>query len=96
MEIYKDTALRLAPLTEKDVPSMVSDEGDRWLRDTGSEPVNMAELTRILVRSRSLVMDMGDTIESMDLNRWCARATAAPSPTRGSCWPKQRGLEEKW
>jgi len=70
VEIYKDTALRLAPLAEKDVHSMVSQLKAHLLLEgyRGSEPVNMAELTRILVRFSELVMDMEDMVESMDLN----------------------------
>jgi acetate---CoA ligase (ADP-forming) subunit beta len=70
VEIYGDTALRLAPLAEKDVQSMVNELKAHSLLEgyRGSEPVNMPELARILVRFSQLVMDMEDAIESVDLN----------------------------
>ena len=70
VEIYKDTALRLAPLKEKDAISMVKQlkaypllEGYR-----GAQPINMKKLTRLLIHFSELVMDMEELIESIDLN----------------------------
>ena len=70
VEIYKDTALRMAPLKERDVESMARSlkaypllEGYR-----GSEPVNMTELTRMMITFSDLVMELEDHIESIDLN----------------------------
>ena len=70
VEIYKDTALRLAPLTEKDVRSMVGQLTAHPLLEgyRGSDPVNMTELTRILITFSELVMEMEGLFESVDLN----------------------------
>jgi len=70
VEIYRDVVLRMAPLTEKDVESMIKGlkaheilEGYR-----GSEPANVKELVRLVVRFSGLVMDLREMIESVDLN----------------------------
>jgi acetate---CoA ligase (ADP-forming) subunit beta len=70
VEIYKDTALRLAPLTEKDVRSMISQLKAHALFEgyRGSAPVNMEELIRVLTAFSGLIMDMEGLFESMDLN----------------------------
>ena len=70
VEIYKDTALRLAPLASKDVLSMVGQLKARPLLEgfRGAEPIDLGELTRILVTFSKLVMDMEGQIESVDLN----------------------------
>jgi acetate---CoA ligase (ADP-forming) subunit beta len=70
VEIYKDTTLRMAPLQERDVRSMVGKlkahallEGHR-----GAEPVNLADLTSMMLAFSRLVMDLQEFIESVDLN----------------------------
>lgn len=75
-EIYRDTAIRLAPLKEEDVRSMISRLKAYPLLTgyRGAEPVNMEELTRILVRFSELVMEMEEMIESIDLNPVICRA----------------------
>lgn len=69
-EIYKDTALRLAPLTAEDVASMVRCLKARPLLEgfRGSEPIDMGALTGLLVKFSALVADMADLIDSVDLN----------------------------
>jgi acetate---CoA ligase (ADP-forming) subunit beta len=69
-EIYKDTALRMAPLTDRDVVSMILSLKGRPLLEgfRGSEPINMEALIGLLVRFSMLVADMEDLIESIDLN----------------------------
>jgi hypothetical protein len=69
-ELYQDTSLRLAPLEEKDVIAMVkglkahqSLEGYR-----GKTPVNMNELTRLMLAFSGLVMKLESHIESIDMN----------------------------
>jgi len=69
-ELYRDTSLRLAPLGESDVAAMV-----KCLRAhqvlagyRGSAPVNMPELTHMLMAFSNLVVELGDEIESIDLN----------------------------
>ena len=46
VEIYKDVSLRMAPVTEKDVPGMVADLKARALLEgyRGSEPVDIDRL----------------------------------------------------
>ncbi len=70
VEIYKDTALRLAPLSPKDVLSMVAQLKAHPLLEgyRGAEPVDMGELTRVSVLFSNLVMEMEGQIESIDLN----------------------------
>ena len=70
VEIYRDVSLRMAPLRQTDVESMVKGlkavhllEGYR-----GSEPINLSELTRLLVTFSGLVMGLQEFIESIDLN----------------------------
>jgi acyl-CoA synthetase (NDP forming) len=70
VEIYRDITLRMAPLHERDVESMVKDLKARPLIEgyRGSKPVNLRELTRLLVTFSHLVMDLEELIESIDLN----------------------------
>ena len=70
VEIYKDTALRMAPLKEVDVESMVRGLQAHELLNgyRGSQPVNLKELTRTLMAFSSLVMDLEGYFESIDLN----------------------------
>jgi acetate---CoA ligase (ADP-forming) subunit beta len=70
VEIYKDTAIRLAPLDEKDVRSMVGRLTGHPLLEgyRGSAPINMEELVRVLVTFSHLAMDMEGLVESVDLN----------------------------
>ncbi len=77
VEIYNDTAIRLAPVTPADVTAMVNTlkagpilEGFR-----GKPGVNMAELTRMVVAFSRLVMDLEPFIESIDLNPVICDAT---------------------
>jgi succinyl-CoA synthetase beta subunit len=70
VEIYKDTTLRMAPLKEADIASMVKGlKAHELLKGyRGSQPVNLKELTRSLMAFSSLVMDLEGTFESIDLN----------------------------
>ena len=70
VEIYKDTAIRLAPLKEKDVHSMIAElKAHRLLTGyRGTGPVDMEGLLHILTRFSELVMEMEEVIESIDLN----------------------------
>jgi acyl-CoA synthetase (NDP forming) len=76
VEIYKDTALRLAPLGPKDALSMVKQLKAHPLLEgyRGSEPVNMEELVALLTGFSRLILDMEELVESVDLNPVvCAR-----------------------
>jgi len=70
VEIYRDISLRMAPLQERDVESMVRDlKASRLLEGyRGSEPINRSELTRLLLTFSGLVVEMEELIESIDLN----------------------------
>jgi acetate---CoA ligase (ADP-forming) subunit beta len=70
VEIYKDATLRMAPLKEKDVASMIGGLKAHALLEgyRGAEPVNLPSLTQLLLAFSELVMDLQDRIESIDLN----------------------------
>lgn len=70
VEIYKDTTLRMAPLKEKDVESMLKGlQAHELLKGyRGSQPVNLKKLARTLMAFSSLVMDLEGYFESIDLN----------------------------
>jgi len=70
VELYGDTAIRMAPVKEKDVHSMVSQlKGRKILTGfRGSDPVDLASLSELVIRFSELVMDLEEQIASIDLN----------------------------
>ena len=70
VELYQDTAIRMAPLTPKDIASMVDSLKARKLLTgyRGAPPVNLENLTQTLMRFSTLVLEISDRIESIDLN----------------------------
>ena len=70
VEIYKDTALRMAPLKQSDIASMVGSlKAHRLLVGyRGSKPVNLGELTRMMLAFSDLMMGFEGLVESIDLN----------------------------
>jgi len=70
VEIYQDTAIRMAPLTEKDVRSMVGSLKARALLEgyRGSAAVNMEALVETILAFSDLVIALGERFESIDLN----------------------------
>lgn len=70
VEIYQDTAIRMAPLAQRDVSSMVASLKARALLEgyRGSAGVDMGALTRSILAFSDLVMALGDEFESIDLN----------------------------
>jgi len=70
VEIYRDTVIRMAPLKAKDVPAMVAGlKGTALLNGfRGAEPINIPELTRLMLAFSELVVDLDDAIASIDLN----------------------------
>ncbi|RPJ77499.1 MAG: hypothetical protein EHM15_00125 [Desulfobacteraceae bacterium] len=70
VEVYKDTVTRMAPLTARDVPAMLGClRGSRLLTGhRGGEAVNVAKLTELVLAFSALVMDLGERIDSIDLN----------------------------
>jgi succinyl-CoA synthetase beta subunit len=70
VEIYQDAAIRMAPLTAKDVRSMVGSLKARALLEgyRGSEPVSMEALVETMLAFSDLVIALGERFESIDLN----------------------------
>ena len=70
VEIYKDTALRMAPLQQGDIASMVRSLKAHGLLEgyRGSKPVDLAELTRMMLAFSDLMMGFEGEVESIDLN----------------------------
>lgn len=70
VEIYQDIALRMAPLSDSDVSSMVESlKGAKLLRGyRGAEPIDMPALIRLVHHFSVLVMDLADHIDTIDLN----------------------------
>jgi hypothetical protein len=70
VEIYKDVALRMAPMT-KDVAAEALDslKGVKLLKGyRGKEPVNFEKLADAIVKFSKMAYDLRDEVESMDLN----------------------------
>lgn len=70
VEIYQDTATRMAPLKPTDVPSMLACLRGRPLiaGHRGAAAVNLPQLTEMMLRFSDLVMALGERIDSIDLN----------------------------
>ncbi len=70
VEIYKDTAIRMAPVTPGDVASMVDSlTAKKLFKGYRKKPgVNMERLTRLVVDFSTLIMDLEDKFQSIDLN----------------------------
>jgi len=69
-EIYRDTNVRMAPLTEKDVRFMVTClKAHRLLEGyRGSDPIHFQELSKMMVAFSNLLMALEGQFESIDLN----------------------------
>ena len=70
VEIYRDTVIRMAPITEADVHAMVAGlKGADLLKGyRGEAPVNIPDLTRLMLAFSELVMGLEDDMTSIDLN----------------------------
>jgi acyl-CoA synthetase (NDP forming) len=70
VEIYRDIILKMAPLGQRDIDSMMRGIKARPLLEgyRGSNPVNVEELNKLLMTFSDLVMDLEGDIESIDLN----------------------------
>jgi acyl-CoA synthetase (NDP forming) len=70
VEIYRDTVTRMAPLKARDVESMLTClRGSRLLTGyRGFAAVNIPKLTDMMLAFSELVMELGDRINSIDLN----------------------------
>jgi succinyl-CoA synthetase beta subunit len=70
VEIYNDTAIRMAPIKPDDVSSMAASLKAKALLSgyRGKAGVNMEILTHTLVKFSQLIMALEDDMESLDLN----------------------------
>jgi acyl-CoA synthetase (NDP forming) len=70
VEIYKDVSLRMAPISEKDARAMIGGlKAQRLLTGyRGAESVDLKMLTETLLSFSSLVMELREGIESIDIN----------------------------
>lgn len=70
VEIYKDTAIRMAPLKPEDAFSMIDSLKARDLiwGYRGQKGINIDRLSRTMVRFSHLIMTLENDIESIDLN----------------------------
>jgi acyl-CoA synthetase (NDP forming) len=70
VEIYQDVVLRMAPLAEKDAPAMIEGlKANRILKGyRGADKVDLGRLGETLVSFSSLVLELEDRIESIDIN----------------------------
>jgi hypothetical protein len=70
VEIYQDVAIRMAPLVQADVQSMILSLKGRKLLEgyRGGEAVDQEKLIRTMLDFSKLVLELQDAIESIDLN----------------------------
>ena len=70
VEIYRDITLRMAPLRQGDIESMVRCLKAHQLLEgyRGGDPVNRNELAKVLQTLSDLMMDLENEVESIDLN----------------------------
>jgi hypothetical protein len=70
VEIYGDTTMRMAPLQEAEIRSMI--DGLRASRVLygyrGAEPVDLGSLIATVQRFSELIVELQDLVESADLN----------------------------
>ena len=85
VEIYQDTSIRMAPITSKDIESMLRElkaypllEGYR-----GSTPVKLKRIKDLLLSFSDLVLELEDVFESIDLNPvMCSKQTCVVADAR--------------
>lgn len=70
VEIYKDTALRMAPIKETDVESMINSlTAGQLLRGyRGEAAIDMQALIRLIIAFSGLLMKLAPQVTSIDLN----------------------------
>lgn len=70
VEIYRDVSIRMAPLDEKDMDSMIRGLRARRLLEgyRGREPIDMDRLKGMLHSFSTLVLKLEQYVESIDLN----------------------------
>jgi acyl-CoA synthetase (NDP forming) len=70
VEIYRDTMLRMAPLRPDDATSMLKGLKAYQLLEgyRGADPINVPQLTHLLITFSELVMQVEPYVETIDLN----------------------------
>jgi acetate---CoA ligase (ADP-forming) subunit beta len=70
VEVYQDVTMRMTPITEKDVMSMIQSlKGKELITGfRGNEPVSVKGLTDMIMGFSSLITAVEERIESIDLN----------------------------
>jgi succinyl-CoA synthetase beta subunit len=70
VEVYRDTAIRMAPMDEGEVESMLGEirAGSILRGYRGSAGVNIGKLCKMISDFSRLIVEMADLIESVDLN----------------------------
>jgi acetate---CoA ligase (ADP-forming) subunit beta len=70
VEIYRDVTLRMAPLSERDVESMIVCLRAHQLLEgyRGRPPIHLGELRRLLTIFSSAIVELKEEVESIDLN----------------------------
>lgn len=70
VEIYRDTAIRMAPVQKRDVDAMMAELRAKRLFDgyRGAARIDREKLADAVVRFSGLLVEMQDRIESVDLN----------------------------
>jgi hypothetical protein len=70
VEIYQDTTLRMAPLSQQDVDYLINGlkAGQLLKGYRGSEPINLPALGNLIMTFSALVMEIENWLESIDLN----------------------------
>ena len=70
VEVYRDTAIRMAPLTAPDVRAMLGDlkAGAVLKGYRGAAPVNQEALIDLVLRFSALAMELAEEVSSIDLN----------------------------
>ena len=70
VEIYQDISVRMAPLEQKDIDSMIKGLIAREILTgfRGSDPVHIGALSRLLITFSNLALKWQEAIDSIDLN----------------------------
>ena len=70
VEVYQDVTLRMTPINENDVISMINSLKGRdiIIGFRGDDSVNIKGLTEMLIRFSSLIINLENHIQSIDLN----------------------------
>jgi len=92
VELYKDTAIRMGPLEERDVLSMMHCLRAHELLEgfRGAEPVNRELLTALVLAFSNLFMEFAEKVESIDLNPvMCSSKRCAAADARIVLTPPQ-------